>query len=358
MHLKWLAWYECEKFLKAGAVMESDKLSQDDGRLRDDVLLELRGVSKSYVQPRGFLRQAGSLTAVDAVSFAIESGMSLGLVGESGCGKSTLGRIACGLLRPDRGEVLFHNKKLPPAGAGSWASGKIQMIFQDPASCLDPRSRVGESLAEPLRAKGVGNKESLAKAEEILEILGLPGTGRKYPHEFSGGQKQRIAIGRAIATDPDFIVCDEPVSALDASVQAQILNLLKEIQERYRPAYLFISHDLAVVGFMCAQILVMYLGQIVERGKRESIFANPAHPYTVALMQSMPGGGSLWRRGKDLEKLPDALPGDVSSPWNPAGCRFYPRCGKAQAICSNSPPPWQAIAPGWKARCHFPNLPR
>lgn len=334
------------------------ELKPDGHPLTGDVILELAGVSKSYTQARGFLRQAARLTAVDDVSFSLERGMSLGLVGESGCGKSTLGRIACGLLSPDRGDVLFHGKKLPPAGAASWAAGKIQMIFQDPASCLDPRARVAESIAEPLRAKGVGKRESREKAGEILAMLGLAGMGQKYPHEFSGGQKQRIAIGRALASNPDFMVCDEPVSALDASVQAQILNLLKEIQKNFGLAYLFISHDLAVVGFMCPQILVMYLGQLVEKGERKKIFASPAHPYTMALMQSMPGGERLWAQGEDLEKFPDALPGDASSPWNPAGCRFYPRCARAREICSVTAPPWKEIGPQWFARCHFPNFPK
>lgn len=337
--------------------MEPTGLKVDASIATDGPLLELRGVSKTYAQSRGFLRQAGKLTAVDDVNFVLQRGMSLGLVGESGCGKSTLGRISCGLQKPDRGVALFHGKKLPQAGARSWAAGKIQMIFQDPASSLDPRARVVESIAEPLRAKGGGKRESLARAGEILDILGLSGMGQKYPHEFSGGQKQRIAIGRALATNPDFIVCDEPVSALDASVQAQILNLLKELQERYGQAYLFISHDLAVVGFMCPQILVMYLGQLVEKGEREQIFASPAHPYTVALLQAMPGGEKLWKRGEDLEEPPRRMPGDASSPWNPSGCRFYPRCAKAREICSVTPPPWKTIGSGWFARCHYPNLP-
>lgn len=323
-----------------------------------ETILTLNNVSKYYNISRGFLKEARKLAAVDDVSFTLEAGESLGLVGESGCGKSTLGRLSCGLLTPDEGEISFQEKKLPQAGAGSWAAGKIQMVFQDPASSLNPRMKVLSSIAEPLIAKGVAACEATQKAEQMLTILGLEGLGKRYPHQFSGGQKQRIAIGRALMTNPQIIICDEPVSALDASVQAQILNLLKEIQEKFKPAYLFISHDLAVIGFMCPKIMVMYAGQLVEKGERGEIFANPAHPYTQALMEAVPGGEKIWSRGEDLKKLPPQLHVEGTGIMRKQqGCHFQPRCYKAQKICSESQPPWQTIAPNWLCRCFFPTLP-
>lgn len=319
-------------------------------------LLEMRQISKSFLARQGFFNPPVKLHAVDNVSLKLPPAQSLGLVGESGCGKSTLGRIACGLLMPDEGEVLLQERLLPAAGAGSWAAGQIQMIFQDPASSLNPRLKVMASVAEPLLAKGARKKEAAAQAEEILKAVGLEGMGQRYPHQFSGGQKQRVAVGRAIITHPLVIVCDEPVSALDVSVQAQILNLLKDVQEQYKLSYLFISHDLAVVGFMCERILVMYLGQLVEMADRDDIFKHPAHPYTAALLASMPGGEKAWSHGKSLHDLPPALPGELPSPINPpSGCKFHPRCVKAQTICSKEQPQWKNLAENWRVRCHFPN---
>lgn len=317
-------------------------------------LLELREVARSFAVRRGLFGETRTLRAVDGVSFTLADGESLGLVGESGCGKSTLGRLACGLLRPDAGEILLEGRALPPAGAGSWSAGRLQMVFQDPASSLDPRLTVRASVAEPLAAAGVPRKERRERAEEALAAVGLSGAGGRYPHAFSGGQRQRIALARALVTRPDIIVCDEPVSALDASVQAQILNLLREAQERFHPAYLFISHDLAVVGFMCRRILVMYLGQIVEEAGAERLFAGPAHPYSQALLAAMPAGERDWARGRGLDDLPPPLRGEPPSPLSPpAGCRFHPRCPCAEDICRTTPPPWKELAPNWRARCHF-----
>lgn len=317
-------------------------------------LLEVRDVARSFAVRRGIFGQTRTLRAVDGVSFTLENGETLGLVGESGCGKSTLGRLACGLLRPDAGEILLEGRSLPPAGAGNWSAGRLQMVFQDPASSLNPRLTVRASVAEPLGARGVPRAERRARADEVLAAVGLEDAGNRYPHAFSGGQRQRIALARALVTRPDIIVCDEPVSALDASVQAQILNLLREAQERFRPAYLFISHDLAVVGFMCRRILVMYLGQIVEEAGAERLFAGAAHPYSQALLAAMPAGERDWARGRGLDTLPPPLRGEPPSPLAPpAGCRFHPRCPRAGDICRTTPPPWKELAPGWRARCHF-----
>ncbi|MDE5832205.1 MAG: ABC transporter ATP-binding protein [Desulfovibrio sp.] len=317
-------------------------------------LLEIDGASKFFRVREGLFSAAKILRAVSRVSLEIAQGESVGLVGESGCGKSTLGKMACGLLAPDEGQILFQGKVLPPAGAGSWAAGRIQMIFQDPASSLDPRMKAAASVAEPLRAAGMAKKEALEKADEILILTGLTGMGGRYPHQFSGGQKQRIAIARAIVARPDLIICDEPVSALDASVQAQILNLLKDMRERYSPAYLFVSHALPVIGFICQRIYVMYLGQIVETGSREQLFSRAAHPYTRALMAASPGGDEAWRVGQDLKKLPPPLYGELPSPLDPpSGCRFHPRCPEARDICEREEPPFKDMGAGWRARCFF-----
>ena len=254
----------------------------------ESALLRLEDVSRVFDIRRGLFGDRRSLVAVDHVSLNLAKGASIGLVGESGCGKSTLGRLACGLLTPSAGQVLLDGRPLPPAGADSWAAGRIQMIFQDPFSSLNPRLSVGSAVAEPLAARGVSRAERRAQAEDMLTTVGLGGMGNRYPHEFSGGQRQRIAVARALITRPDVVVCDEPVSALDASVQAQTLNLLRDVQEQFGPAYLFISHDLAVVGFLCRHIMVMYLGQIVEEAPTDALFDGAAHPYTQALMAAMP----------------------------------------------------------------------
>lgn len=318
-------------------------------------LLELRHIGKTFRVNHGMLRGSAELVAVDDVSLYLRKGESLGLVGESGCGKSTLGRIACGLLAQSSGERLVQGRPLPQAGSASWAAGKIQMIFQDPASSLNPRMKVGNAVAEPLRARGEWIFRARRKAREMLAAVGLKDAFGRYPHQFSGGQRQRIAVARALVTRPEVIVCDEPVSALDASVQSQILNLLKNMQHRYDPAYLFISHDLSVVGFMCPRIMVMYLGQIVEEGGRDQLFAGPAHPYTQALLAAMPPGAEAWATGQTIDTLPPPLPGELPSPLNPpAGCRFHPRCPRARPVCGEVAPPWHEMGPGWQARCHFP----
>ena len=232
------------------------------------------------------------------------------------------------------------------------AAGRIQMVFQDPFSSLDSRCPVGTSVEESLLAgKRPARKERRERVRDMFATVGLAGLERRYPHEFSGGQRQRIAVARALMTHPDLIVCDEPVSALDASVQAQILNLLRQVQEDFGPAYLFISHDLAVVGFMCPRILVMYLGRFVEEGPRERLLREPAHPYTRALLASVPSFEDL-RDGKSPVRAPrQNIRGELPSPL--AGCRFHPRCPQATERCREEAPPWKELEPGWRVRCHL-----
>ena len=321
---------------------------------RDDVLT-LEDVRCHFPVRQGMLGEVRHLRAVDGVDLVLRPGQSLGLVGESGCGKSTLGRLACGLQRPTGGRILFRGAPLPPAGAGSMAAGRIQMVFQDPFSSLDPRCTVGTSVEESLLAgERLSRKERRERVRDMFATVGLAGLERRYPHEFSGGQRQRIAVARAFMTHPDLIVCDEPVSALDASVQAQILNLLRQVQEDFGPAYLFISHDLAVVGFMCPRILVMYLGRFVEEGPRERLLREPAHPYTRALLASVPSFEDL-RDGKSPVRAPQQnIRGELPSPLDPPpGCRFHPRCPQATERCREEAPQWKELEPGWRVRCHL-----
>lgn len=321
-----------------------------------DALLEFQHVVRAFAVRRGMLDpRSARVLAVNDVSLCLTAGETLGLVGESGCGKSTLARMAVRLLPPSSGSILLEGRALEQWSAAELAR-RLQMVFQDPFSSLDPRRSVGASVAEPLllaaRAAGQtpGRSELRVQAQAMLHRVGLlPEHYNRYPHEFSGGQRQRVAVARALIAGPRLVVCDEPVSALDASVQAQVLNLLKDMQEERGLTYLFISHDLGVVGFMSDRVAVMYLGQVVELAAREELFRHPAHPYTGVLLAAAPVRNPAARR----ERIP--LIGELPSPLDPpAGCAFHPRCPFAQPMCGQDAPAWRELAPGHFARCHFP----
>ena len=316
-------------------------------------LLDFRDVSRFFTVRQGVLgRVRGEVRAVDGVSLAVRRGETLGLVGESGCGKSTLARMAVRLLPPSGGDILFDGESLLTTVKGrddAWYSHKLQMIFQDPFSSLNPRLKIGVSIGEPLAAGGMGSKERRERVGDILRRVGLqPEHAARYPHEFSGGQRQRVAIARALVTRPELVVCDEAVSALDASVQAQVLNLLKEVQTDFGLTYLFISHDLSVVGYMSDRVAVMYLGRIVEQADRDTLFGAAAHPYTKALLAAAPVHDPERRRVRAF------LPGELLSPFSPpSGCAFHPRCPQAMPRCREEAPELREIAPGHLASCHL-----
>jgi peptide/nickel transport system ATP-binding protein/oligopeptide transport system ATP-binding protein len=295
-------------------------------------------------------RRGRVLRAADAVSFAIDQGETLGLVGESGSGKSTLGNVVAGLQVPTSGTVRFKGRPLDRATRRE-ARRAIQIVFQDPFGALNPRMPVSAIVAEPLRIQRIGSaSDRRTRAADLVEQVGLPRDAlNRYPHEFSGGQRQRIAIARALAPDPRLIVADEPLSALDVSIQSQILNLMKDLQERRGLSYLFISHDLAVVDHLVDRVAVLYLGRLVELARRENIFTRPSHPYTQALLASVPRIDVCRRRGRTIR-------GEMPSPLNPpSGCVFHPRCPKAQDICRHEAPELLP-APGRAAQlaaCHF-----
>ena len=318
-------------------------------------LLEVKDLQKYYPHSGGFFTPKKYVKALDGVSFTMEEGETLGLVGESGCGKSTLGRLLVRLEDPTNGEILLAGEDLGKLRGEKLRKkrGSFQMIFQDPYGSLNPRMSVWDTLEEALLLHTSLNKEGRAqRIGELLELVGLKTQhARRFPHQFSGGQRQRIGIARALAVNPKFIVADEPVSALDVSVQAQIVNLLQEIQKETKVAFLFIAHDLAVVEHISKRILVMYLGKIVEEGPARELCEEPLHPYTEALMGAVP---SLDLRKRGRKKT--LLKGDVPSPLAPpTGCRFHPRCPYCQEICREKEPPLTEIAPGRKCACYFPS---
>ncbi len=313
--------------------------------------LELRGLGKRFFLGGGLFSPRRELHAVSDVSLCLAPGETLGLVGESGCGKSTLGNMILGLLEPDEGEILYGGTPLRPFGkmSGQTRAPRIQAVFQDPFSSLDPRMTVEEIVTAPLLLdQTLTRAQRTARARAILEEVGLGQAHlSRYPHEFSGGQRQRIGIARALAPQPRFIVMDEPTSALDVSVQAQILALIRELQSRHGYAYLFISHDLAVVRHLSHRVAVMYLGFVVESAPCAELFREPLHPYTRALMACAPEPDPARRKSLNV------LDGDVPSPVNlPAGCPFAPRCPEATPRCTTERPPLRETAPGHMSRCH------
>lgn len=301
-------------------------------------ILEVKNVKKYFPIRKGLLlREVGQVKAVDDVSFSVRKGETLGLVGESGCGKSTLGRTLIRLYEPTAGDIKFKGQDfLHIRGEGLRKMRKdMQMIFQDPYASLDPRMTVGQILLQPFEIHNVmSHSERVARAKELLEIVGLKASHfNRYPHEFSGGQRQRISIARAVALNPSLIIADEPVSALDVSIQAQVLNLMKDLQEKLKLTYVFISHDLSVIEHLCDRIAVMYLGKIVEIATRDELFENPQHPYTQALIGAIP------RVGAGKKKMKKSLEGEVPSPINPPkGCPFHTRCPQKMDRCDKEIP--------------------
>jgi oligopeptide transport system ATP-binding protein len=322
----------------------------------NNVLLHVDHLFKHFPITRGIViqRQVGAVRAVDGVSFDIHKGETLGLVGESGCGKSTTGRTILQLYRPTSGSVVFEDVDLVALkGEGlRKMRRKMQMIFQDPYASLNPRMTVGEIVGEPLIVHRVASgKEAEDRVEHLLELVGLdPAFANRFPHEFSGGQRQRIGVARALALQPSFIVCDEPISALDVSIQAQVVNLLEQLQDDFNLTYLFIAHDLSMVRHISDRVAVMYLGVIVELASRDEIYHNPLHPYSQALLSAVPIPDPF----AEAKRKRVILEGDVPSPTNPpSGCRFRTRCRIAQAICAEQRPDFRELRPGHFVACHL-----
>jgi oligopeptide transport system ATP-binding protein len=319
-----------------------------------DALLSVRDLTKYFPVVKGVIRsrRVGEIKAVDGVSFDVRPGETLGLVGESGCGKTTTGRLILRLLEPSGGRVSYRGVELTclrPRQMDGYRR-KLQIIFQDPYASLNPRITVGDAIGEPLIAHGLADRKTAReRVLHLLDVVGLaPFHYNRYPHEFSGGQRQRVGIARALVLEPEFIVADEPVSALDVSIQAQIINLLERIQAEFGLTFLFISHDLGVVRHISTRVLVMYLGKIVEMAQADELFTHPLHPYTQALLSAIPSA----KPGVAKERI--LLTGDVPSPLNPpSGCRFHTRCPKALSQCKTEEPGWKEVSSGHYTACHL-----
>ena len=319
-------------------------------------LLRVERLEKHFPITRGiiFQNEVGAVKAVDGVSFDIKSGETLGLVGESGCGKTTTGRTILQLHEPTGGEVYFRDINLVEADSGTMRELRrdMQIIFQDPYASLNPRMTVGRIISEPLEVHNIGTpKERRDRVQELLRLVGLnPYFVNRYPHEFSGGQRQRIGVARALALEPEFIVCDEPISALDVSIQAQVVNLLEELQNELGLTYLFIAHDLSMVRHISDRIAVMYLGKIVELATRDELFNNTFHPYSIALLSAVP----LHNPKAERARKRIILEGDVPSPANPPpACRFHTRCPIAKEVCGIEEPEFREYEEGHWVACHF-----
>ncbi len=322
---------------------------------KPEILLQVANLKMHFPIYSGiFRRRVGAVRAVDGVSFDIVKGETLGLVGESGCGKSTAGRAILQLYKPTEGSVRFKGKELTTINGNELRALRphMQMIFQDPHACLNPRMTVGTIIDEPLREHSVATKKERQKrVEELLALVGLnPSHANRYPHEFSGGQRQRIGIARALALNPEFILCDEPIAALDVSIQAQVVNLLEDLQAELGLTYLFISHDLSMVRHIANRVAVMYLGKIVELATRDDLYREPLHPYSHALLSAVP----VPDPEVEEKRQRVILQGDVPSPANPpSGCRFHTRCPIAVEKCSQIDPDWRQLRAGHWVACHL-----
>ncbi|MGB3993237.1 MAG: dipeptide ABC transporter ATP-binding protein [Limnochordia bacterium] len=321
---------------------------------QNEVLLEVRNLVKHFPIRQGiiFSKQVGAVQAVDDISFTVRKGETLGLVGESGCGKTTTGRLILRLIEPTSGDIIFDGKNIPqlPKDEMRELRKEMQIIFQDPYGSLNPRMTVGDIIGEPLHIhKLARGAEREKRVRELLEVVGLSAFhARRFPHEFSGGQRQRIGIARALAVRPRLIICDEPVSALDVSIQAQVINLLQDLQKEFDLTYIFIAHDLAVVKHISDRVAVMYLGKIVELTDKNELYRNPKHPYTQALLSAIPEADPTIKKERIL------LKGDVPSPINPPkGCRFHTRCPKVMDICKVEEPKFVDSGNGHFVACHL-----